>query len=124
MTKDEVLNATHEQLRVWVAERVMEWTDIVCYAADEDLWGQPPGWTGDAGLQVFQELPDYPGNWGAAGQVVEKMQESHMFSLNASRNRASASFMEGGLGKVTMADADTVPHAVCLAALKTGCGHG
>lgn len=61
---------------------------------------------------------EYSEDIAAAWEVVEKMQEKHSFSLNSKRGWAHASFMGGDLGKVVMAQGDSVPHAICLAALK------
>lgn len=69
MTKDEILNATPEQLRVWIAIEVMGFTNVESRAADEDLWGEPSGWKGDPEMVIAQPLPDYPSDITAAWQV-------------------------------------------------------
>ena len=57
-------------------------------------------------------------NWLDAGLVVDKMEEDHAFSLNSCGTWHLASFMPVGLGMVSMAEGSTIPHAICLAALK------
>jgi len=126
MTRDEILSATPEQLRLWVAE-LMGWTELRCYAADEDLWGQPPGTRGDPEMTFFQQVPDYPNNIAAAQRVWRHVLTNEGESCNLEMSLTSdvggwecVFALEGWAAEVSRTTGKTECEVVCKAALLTG----
>lgn len=79
MTQDGILNATPEQLRLWVATELFGWTHIShvwCGYPESGPVGDnkpvPPKWPGRLGAIL---VPDYPADIATAWPVVEKMRE-------------------------------------------------
>lgn len=105
MTRDGILNATPEQLRVWVAE-LMGWKPS---PLGNWPWQMiPPGGNGPK----VRNCPDYPNDWAAAGEVVEKMGDRG-FDLARRDGEYWAMFHPTGHRDCT----GTAPEAICRAAL-------
>ena len=128
LTEDQIRNASPEQLRIWVATDVIGFKNIQCLAAHEDLWGEPPGQTGDPDMVFTQPLPDYPNDIAAAWQVVEKIDAgSYRWRLASKHCRSGHVWWTATLDKylgavngwkeMVYAPGDTAPEAICKAAL-------
>lgn len=133
MTRDEILNATPEQLRVWVAEEVMGWRlhdwrehealERTVYCECENCRTTKRKGSTDELASMFcnGEPPDYPGDWGAAGEAVEKMYKDG-WDFNVGNRWDSPDRLIWGsdfyIDLVCIsADGKTAPEAICKASL-------
>lgn len=90
---------TDEQLAVLVAERVMGWDDMVL--ARERARGWRPA-----------------ADWADAGRVLEKMWEGGWLWMMEHTDAGRCGYVRAGVGTHARSTADTVPRAICIAALK------
>jgi len=126
MTRDEILNATPERLRIWVAVEVMGWTKIESYAADENLWGlpiYPPETRGDSEMALLQRVPDYPNGWGAMGEVIDRLDKlgwwiERLTTWHGTGGWCSVILKAMG-DRMVRTTASSTPLAICCAALFT-----
>jgi hypothetical protein len=108
---------TGRELDALVAEKVMGWRDV------SDGYGTPP----EATLwEAIHIIPHYSTDIAAAWQVVERMRDqgwtSHYTDLSLDSREPWHSWHFTGTtppnGPTLSAQASTVPHAICLAALR------
>ena len=121
MTRNEILNATLEQLRVLVATEIMGFTNIRHYTASKISWGESPSRTSNPEMTITQVVPDYPCSWAAAGEVVEEMGErGYRIELEYNYPRIgewSAEFLHVVDDRYGQAQTSTGPEAICKASL-------
>lgn len=85
-------------------------------------WHQGPAWYHEGQRMACKQcgdMPDFLGSIESAWRVVEKMREDgYAFSVGARPDAFEAELCDEGGMCWTVDDADTAPHAICLAALR------
>ena len=136
MTRDEIAEASEEQLRIWVAEKVMGWRWLLppgvdCAALlppsfDNPYWKPAPN--GIVACDDYQEtMARFGGTWStnitAAWQVVEKVHEMYGagcgpgISINCLASGGVECTIYGHSGHWRVFSEKSAPEAVCKAAL-------
>ena len=113
------------ELDALVAEKVMGWTRGLRYGNGNGEWIEP-GRENDAHKRTWDTTPCFSTDIAAAWQVVERMEadgwgHKHLFhSPGAEDPGYYWTFMKPGKGIRSMSEshAETLPLAICLAALK------
>lgn len=99
---------TDEQLAALVAERVMGWK----LSPAKAWWCRPDS---DA-IAVEDWRPAT--SWADAGRVLEKMREGGWLWMMEHTDAGRCGYVRAGVGTHARSTADTVPRAICIAALK------